>query len=83
MQLSGFLRRALRATYEDLHALIEAVVHDKRVAHPDTCWFHAICSCKGSAASKRVIISRVSWSIVEATNVRVEEIALPNASGDD
>lgn len=67
-----------KLAHEDLHFLVQPVVHDERVAHADPRWLHPVCQNKIHLSHRlcRARHLRMSRAIVEAADIRVEEVAL-------
>jgi hypothetical protein len=70
-------------TYKYLHPLVKAIIHDQRMAHANPRRLHAEPTQKKKSTRSRGIVLiikkwdiRVSRTIVEPSDVRVEEIAL-------
>lgn len=78
--ISGGLYTELKevVAHEDLHFLVQPVVHDQGMAHPDPRRLHPSTPMSLHYPKKQSQADelRVSGSIVKASNIRVEEVAL-------
>lgn len=67
-------------SYKDFHFLIETIIHDEGMAHPDSRGLHSVDRHFSTWYDRDWKYPRMPWTIMKPTNIWVEEIALKLAS---